>query len=160
MNSSFLRTASTLLLAAMIPASASSQNATAPDPFRLDLHANFITQNGDWTSSGAFSDSGIIADVAEHAPKGNPLHAANLSVVETLSGNAGSFTWRFTRHFAPVAGPLAGQNATFRTGGAWQIIDGTGAYAGMSGQGTFEGTINVATGDIYDTYEGYVQLAP
>ena len=38
------------------------------------------------------------------------------------------------------------------------MIEGTGAYAGITGHGTFTGTLNVQTGDFHDSYIGHVEL--
>ena len=40
------------------------------------------------------------------------------------------------------------------------MISGTGAYTGITGQGTFTGTLNVVTGDFHDSYKGHVKLSP
>ena len=160
MNGSFRKLALVILATASATSQSLAQNANAPVGVEIDTHVNFLAQSGDWTASGAFTDQGVISDVIEHAPKGNPAHAPNLYVVETLSGAGGTFTWSFTRHIAPVAGPRAGQNSTYKTGGDWHITDGTGAYSGITGQGTFSGTINPVTGDIFETFQGHVQLEP
>jgi hypothetical protein len=133
-----------------------SQSAS-PQPFHLEQHANVIALMGDWSSSGAVTDSGIIADVLEHAPRSEMSRGVTLYVVETLSGSQGSFTWEFTRHFAPVAGPSV-SNGIVETGGAWQMLDGTGAFAGITGEGTFRGTLNTATGALDDVFDGHVRI--
>jgi len=138
---------------------ASAQNSNAPGYFTLEVYENFITMStADWISSGAFADEGVIAEVFKHEPNGNPLHAPNLSVIYTLSGSGGTFTWKFTRHFSPIPGNIEGP--TFRTGGAWQMIGGTGAYSGITGEGVFEGTVNLETGEVHDIFTGHASLSP
>ena len=136
-----------LLAIGAIATGSSAQNSAAPDNIRLVLDINFVDRTGKWASSGAFTDEGIIAEVAKHDPNGR----GTLSVLETLSGNNGSFTWRFTRNFSFTPGRI-------RTAGAWQMISGTGAYSGITGQGKFEGTLNPQTGQIQDTFTGHVKL--
>jgi hypothetical protein len=38
------------------------------------------------------------------------------------------------------------------------IVDATGRYAGLKGQGELEGTLNFETGGITDVFEGWVHL--
>jgi hypothetical protein len=150
MFQAILRTACAAVLATgLVASSGSAQSGAAVDNVRLVFDINFRTRTGNWVSSGAFSDEGIIANVAKHDPNGQ----GTLAVVETLSGNRGSFTWKFTRNFQFVPGES-------RTAGAWQMISGTGAYSGITGQGKFEGTINSATGEIHDIFTGHVNLTP
>ena len=142
-------------LTAGLMASGSAQNSTAPANLTVEMSINFIAQSGEWESWGAFEDEGIIEEVLNHEPPGNGAQRGNISVVETLRGENGTFTWQFTRHFSTLPGS---SGPIFRTGGGWRMISGTGAYQGITGQGTFEGTINVSTGEIHDTYTGHVQL--
>jgi hypothetical protein len=148
-----------LLAAGALAAGSSAQNSAAPDYFALELDANFIAQSGHWESSGAFNDEGIILEVIKHEPNGYPHSHGPISVIETLSGSRGTFTWKFIRNFTPVTpGPPSGP--VFLTNGSWQMISGTGAYTGITGQGTFTGTINFETGDFHDSAKGHVKLSP
>jgi hypothetical protein len=159
MLGTWLRRGSISLLAAgTLVTGSSAQNSAAPEEFTLELDANFIAQSpGHWESSGAFTDEGKILAVTKHEPNGYPHSRGPLSVIETLSGSSGTFTWKFTRNFTPVTpGPPAGP--VFLTNGNWQMISGTGAYIGITGQGTFTGTLNVETGDFHDSYKGHVKL--
>jgi hypothetical protein len=151
-----------LLAAGTLITGSPAQNSAAPENFTLELDANFIAQSpGHWESSGAFADEGIILAVTKHEPNGYPHSRGPISVIETLSGSRGTFTWKFIRNFTtvtPASGsPFAGP--VFNTGGSWQLIEGTGAYTGITGQGTFTGTLNVETGDFHDSYKGHVKLA-
>lgn len=150
-----LRTGFVAILAGIVAASsAPAQNGSAPDNFRFEIEENFITLTpGHWESSGAFTDEGVIQDVSKH-----DLHGASVSTVMTLAGNDGTFTWKFTRVNTPTPGPSPTQNPAYLTGGAWQMVSGTGAYSGITGQGTFDGTINFVTGEIHDTFTGHVSL--
>ena len=147
-----------LLAAGTLITGTSAQNSAAPENFTLELDANFIAQSpGHWESSGAFADQGIILGVSKHEPNGYPHSRGPISVIETLSGSRGNFTWKFIRNFtAGDPGPPVGP--VFRTNGSWQLIEGTGAYTGIRGQGIFTGTFNVETGDFHDSYKGHVKL--
>ena len=141
------------LTTGVLSTSGLAQNSAAPDNFKLDMTENFITQSpGHWESSGAFTDSGTIQDVPKH-----DIHGASISVLITLAGNNGTITFKWTRinRFAP--GEMG--NPAALTGGAWQMVGGTGVYSGITGQGVFNGTINFETGDIHDTFTGHVSLA-
>ena len=153
------RACMSLVAAGTLVTGSSAQNSAAPEQFSLELDANFIAQSGDWESSGAFVDQGIILEVIKHEPNGYPHSHGPLSVIETLSGNRGTFTWKFTRVFRPVT-PAPPAGPVFLTQGDWQMISGTGAYTGITGQGTFSGTLNVVTGDFHDSYKGHVTLSP
>lgn len=141
-----------MLAGLMLASSAPAQSDSAPDNFRLEMNENFITLSpGHWESSGAFVDEGVIQDVPKHDIKG-----ASVQVIITLAGAKGTLTFKWTRvnRFAP--GEMG--NPAALTGGAWQLVSGTGAYSGISGQGVFDGTINFETGDIHDTFTGHVNL--
>lgn len=150
-----------MLTCGMFATSGAAQNSAAPNDFQLNLTGNFLTLDpGNWVSSGAFTDQGVIESVSKHEPNGNPAHVFNnLSVIETLSSNKGSFTWKFTRRFMPVPGDTPAERTTVRTSGAWQLTSGTGVYSGITGEGTFTGTVNFLTGDLQDTFTGHVRLS-
>ena len=147
-----------LLAAGMLITGSSAKNSAAPENFTLELDANFIAQSGNWQSSGAFADQGIILAVIKHEPNGYPYSLGPISVIETLSGSGGTFTWKFIRNF-PLSTPGPVKGPVFNTNGSWQMIEGTGAYTGITGQGTFTGTLNVQTGDFHDSYKGHVELS-
>jgi hypothetical protein len=143
-----------MLAGVAIGPSAFAQNTNAPDNFQLEQEGNFITMGpGHWEASGAFSDEGTIQDVSKH-----DIHGSSVSVIETMAGANGTITYKWTRvnRFAPGA---MGNPAAL-TMGAWQMVSGTGAYTGITGQGTFSGTINFETGEIHDFFTGKVTLAP
>lgn len=147
-----------LLTAGALVTGSSAQNSAAPENFTLQLDANFIAQSpGHWTSSGAFTDEGIILAVTKHEPNGLNARGGPISVIETLSGGSGTFTWKFIRNFTPIP-PHPTRGPVYNTNGSWQLIQGTGAYTGITGQGTFTGTLNVETGDFHDSYKGHVEL--
>lgn len=141
-----------VLAIGMFASSSSAQSSAAPDNFRLEMRENFIAMTpGQWEASGAFTDEGVIDDVPKH-----DIHGASVSVIITLAGANGNITFKWTRinRFAPGE---QGDPAAL-TGGAWQMVSGTGAYTGIAGQGIFEGTINFETGDIHDIFTGHVSL--
>jgi hypothetical protein len=158
-----LRNACAAMLAAgMLAASGATQNSAAPGDFGLELTGNFIARTSHWESSGAFSDEGIIKEDLRHEPNGNPSKVFNnLSVILTLEGGRGSFTYKFTRHWMPTPGDKPPfQMPDLRSYGDWQMVGGTGVYTGITGQGVFKGVWNYETGDFTDTLTGHVRLSP
>jgi hypothetical protein len=93
----------------------------------------FLTQHDDfnpvaWEAHGAFTDSGTWERgvVTFHGGKGTPVFAGTIKTFET--GANGSFRMTFEG---------LGSNATGVFGGTWQIGGGTGAYAGLHGNGVW-----------------------
>jgi len=141
------------LVGAMLTASATAKSNGPPADFRLEITANFIAQHGTWVSSGAFSDEGTLEGVQREGS------GATESLHETLQGAQGSFTLEITKALTPIPGqtPLGGYTGA-NDHGHWRILDGTGAYSGISGQGQLDGTVDFVTGDINDTLTGTVRL--
>ena len=138
-----------VIAAGILSSSGSAQVIAAPAKIQIILDIDFVNRSGQWSSSGAFIDQGIIADVAKHDPNGR----GTISVRETLSGDRVTFTWKFTRNFSFT--PIG-----IRTAGAWQMISGTGAYSGITGQGSFEGVMDPGSGQIHDVFSGHVSMKP
>jgi hypothetical protein len=154
-----LGAAAALALASLSPSAAAARSSSAPQYLELSLHANYLTMSGDhWETTGAFTDSGVILADPVHDYRGNPERVWNaLEVVLVLQGADGTLTFSYTRHWTPF--PTAGFAASeTQSGGAWRLIGGTGAYAGISGAGTFEGVFHYETGDFDEVFSGYVKL--
>ena len=110
----------------------------------VDVNVN--TWSSQWVSSGAFVDSGTVDPGREATP-----HGAATMVSGPLHGANGSFTWEFV---AAYTGPLNG--GRYRTQGSWTMIDGTGAYEGISGRGTITGWWDQSTKDFHSEFVGTV----
>jgi hypothetical protein len=135
-------------LAALVPLAAFG----APDQrlyIGMNLHfTGATTTAGTFVASGAISDSGT-ADVRNLAlvPIGNS-NSARLSGDETFTSANGTIV----THFDGIAFPLSNPHAVGK--GQFQIISGTGAYAGLKGQGTFLIVVDPTSNQLTGTEEG------
>jgi hypothetical protein len=104
---------------------------------------------GTFTSSGAFSDSGTINNLdfnasAVGAPTFQVTHVTIL-----FTGAAGTFTLK-----AEIKETLTSDPNVLTDTGTWTIVDRTGAYANLHGQGTVAGTVDENVNLITRTYDG------
>jgi hypothetical protein len=113
--------------------------AATPQPVRIDavvaLAGNLeaSTTTGSFSMSGAYGDSGTESGSGWFAGQGhlktgdpNSLHSELV-----LAGTDGTITIELVGLFGQLPAPLA-------TGeGRWVVADGTGAYAGAQGRGTW-----------------------
>lgn len=112
----------------------------------VDTDVNVNTWTSHWVSSGAFVDSGTV-DPGRVAS----FHGAAAMVTGPLDGANGSFTWTFA---VAYTGPLDG--GRYRAQGNWTMVDGTGAYDGISGRGTISGWWDETTSDVHLEFDGTV----
>ena len=125
--------------------------AASGDPTqRLYLGMN-LHLTGPSTSAGAFVASGAVADSGAADVRDltiTPAGAADtgrLSGTETYSGQQGTILTRFQGEAFPLSSP-------HEVGiGRFEILSGTGAYAGLSGHGTFEIVVDVTTNQLIGT---------
>jgi hypothetical protein len=102
--------------------------------FKSSTHAT-----GTFAVCCAVNDSGSAqADVTSFTP--GRYNMASFEATETLSGSRGDIMLALRG----TTGPLDSPNHVAR--GRWKIVGGTGAYAGLNGQGTFTAVTNQATG--------------
>ena len=137
-----------IALSALIPSAASS---SADQRLYIGMNLHFTgptTTAGTFVASGAISDSGT-ADVKNLAlaPIGNS-DSARLSGDETFSGQNGTIVTRFKG----IAFPLSNPHQVGK--GQFQILSGTGAYTGLTGQGTFVIVVDPISNQLIGTEEG------
>lgn len=101
------------------------------------------TIDGTTALAGAFSDKGSRHQDFTTTQNGNEVIVTGTI---SITGSKGTLTTKFTGEI-PV-----GSNPTFIEGTEY-ITGGTGAYAGASGKGTFEATIDFDTGNIVGVAE-------
>jgi hypothetical protein len=109
---------------------------------------NFLTGSPNhWVASGAFADEGTIGhDLVEF------FRGRVAKVTDSPEGQNGSFTWSFSQSFT-ASGGAYGEHSLLSS---WKITGGTGKYAGITGQGTSQGTWNDVTGAIHGEATGKV----
>jgi hypothetical protein len=108
------------------------------------------TVAGTWTATGAIADSGTYVEEAEFLP------GRKLRGVKTLVGAKGTIVLRAKASYV-FSTPT---RLTFSGGGHWEILSGTGAYAGLVGGGNpaVEGSGDLATGVVQVVHHGRVRF--
>ena len=100
---------------------------------------------GTWISSGAVEDSGTAS--AQHialVPIGDS-GMARLSGEETFTSLSGTIVTRFDGKAFPLTSP-------HQVGiGHFEIVSGTGAYAGLKGQGAFQIVVDATSNQLIET---------
>ena len=106
---------------------------------------------GTWVASGAIEDSGTAA--VQHLAL-TPIAdsgMARLSGDETFTSSKGSIVTSFEGQAFPATGPhQVGK-------GRFEIVSGTGAYAGIQGGGTFVVVADALSNQVIGTEEGSVE---
>jgi hypothetical protein len=109
--------------------------------------------NGVFSTSGAFSDSGVL--VTERRIVGavpSPFGVVT-DLVLRFEGQNGTFTLQVQIMETVTADPNV-----FANEGTWAVVDGTGAYATLHGTGEVEGTVDDTANLITRDYIGLVHL--
>jgi hypothetical protein len=103
---------------------------------------------GTFVASGALRDSGtsVVTNILL-TPRGNQ-DDARLTGRQTFVGQNGSITTTFSGSAGPVTDVHQAGKGTF------DIVGGTGAYAGIKGQGTFLVVVDLSTNQIIGTEDG------
>jgi len=117
--------------------------------WNLDFTSN-TTADGTSTIAGAFSDEGTRHEdfTVTIKPNGEVIVSGTIVIHATQ----GDLTEQFTGRIPPGDDPITLiEGSGFFTGG-------TGAYAGLSGHATFEGTIDFATGKLVGVTEGNAHI--
>lgn len=128
--------------------------ADAPAFVRIEAQFNFLTgEPNSWTSTGAFVDSGFIG-VGETVETFSPGTFKRAKVVGPIVSHSdgSAIVWKFTKVWSFTS------ETTLVQHGQWHIVEGTGRYAGIKGQGEVEGDLDINTGVINDVFTGWVQL--
>jgi hypothetical protein len=93
---------------------------------------------GTFIASGAVRDTGTVTGQSTVTPFGNG-HDGRLEGTVTLVGALG----RITEDFSGIAGPLGIPHTAAQ--GTFRIVGGTGAYADITGEGTFTTVADFST---------------
>jgi hypothetical protein len=102
---------------------------------------------GTFAAVGDIDDSGTVASTFSFAPQGSQ-DAARLTGTQDFVGSLGTFHTTITGLASPASGVRQAANGTF------EIVSGTGAYAGIRGHGTFTVVGDFTTGNVYSIAEG------
>lgn len=131
------------LLFAFVPSFAS---ASTPEP--VTITANRSPAGDFWSASGAFTDSGTLADAHPILTRSGTFH-----IFRTWSGSSGTFTTRANVKIIPTDNP-----DVFAVIGRWAVTSGTAAYATLHGTGTLTESFNAGAGTIVGTWAGSVHF--
>ncbi len=102
---------------------------------------------------GAITDSGTVTTVLVHAAAlGSPV-TGTAQYVRTFHGEAGTFTIRLQTRLFGTDDP-----SLFEEEGEWTVIDGSGDYAGLLGQGHESGIRDFQNQSLDVEYTGALQL--
>lgn len=148
--------------ALFMPASTFADNGVAKPPKQLLMSFNeYLTSNntldGQVTLTGAIADRGSRHEdftVTSANKDGSQVVVSGTSTI-TVTGGTIKTQWTGTIYF---------DNANFDhtllayIEGVESITGGTGAYAGATGKGTFESTIDYTTGNALGVFEAKVQM--
>ena len=103
------------------------------------------TSAGTFVVSGAVADSGTVAVDHLAIAQIRKSDQGTLSGVETYSSQLGTLMTRFEGIAFPLSSP-------HQVGlGQFQIISGTGTYAGLTGHGTFQIVVDAASNQLIGT---------
>lgn len=102
---------------------------------------------GTFAAVGDIDDSGTVTSTFSFAPPGSQ-DAARLTGTQDFVGSLGTFHSTFKGRASPASGLRQAASGTF------EIVSGTGAYAGIRGHGTFTVVGDFTTGNVYSVAEG------
>ena len=137
------RRAGTLLTAALASLALTGAASAATQPVRIDLHVDFEAGTETFTATG-FCPEGTAETFGFH-PAGVGRAATTFHLFKTLTCADGSGTLTIRVEATAVFG-FSG------TIGGWNVVSGTGDYAGTTGGGKIVGT--GFEGGIDDVYTG------
>ena len=121
----------------------------------IGVRVNFVPPSsphadGTFAACCAVNDNGAAqADVTAFSVKNDNTGA--FEAIETFSGSQGSFRLALRG----TTGPLSSLRHIAR--GHWSVLDGTGAYAGMKGEGNFTAVTDETNGALTAINDGEAQ---
>ena len=113
-----------MLLSSALSAAPAAATLPTDETFLLQRDLSDFAEVG-WSAEGTFADSGEWT--SDGAAFGGGLQTGHITLFTTETGSAGSFRLLF-QGLENLVHPFSGN---------WQIIDGTGAYTTLRGQGTW-----------------------
>ncbi len=145
----------TLLAASVfVPLAASGDRNDRDDRLVIGIRVDFTSAthaSGTFVACCAVNDSGTAtADVTSFVPKRNG-DEARFEATETFAGSQGTFTVALRG----TTGPLSSPNHIAR--GRWSVTGGTGAYAGLRGDGRFTAVTDTNSGALTAVNRGDAQ---
>ena len=119
----------------------------------IGVRVNFVSSThaeGTFAACCAVNDNGAAqADITAFSVKNDDTGA--FEAIETFAGSKGSFRLALRG----TTGPLSSLRHIAR--GHWSVLDGTGAYAGMRGEGNFTAVTDETNGALTAINDGEAQ---
>ena len=137
-----------LLMLGLAIAAVMTSVAPAIPPQAVTINVNRDAAGDFWSASGAFSDSGTLADAPQSFTRTGTYH-----VFRTYSGSSGTFVTRADVKIVPTTTP-----GVFAVTGYWTVISGTDGYATLHGTGTLSETFDSNAGTVVGTWLGSVHF--
>ena len=123
----------------------------------IGVRLDFVSSShavGTFAACCAVNDSGSAsADITSFVAKPNG-NEASFEATNTFVGTKGAFTISLRG----VTGPLDSPRHVAR--GHWRVVEGSGAYAGLTGEGRLEAVTDETTGALTAVDDGQAHLAP
>jgi hypothetical protein len=138
-----------VVAAAVVPFAASG-DPTQRLYIGMNLGFTDSGSTGTFVASGAVGDSGRADVVDLTITPAGPSDTGRLSGTETYTGQHGTIVTRFEGQAFPLSSPHEVGSGRF------DIVSGTGVYAGIAGQGTFEIVVDVLTNQLIGTEVGSI----
>jgi hypothetical protein len=139
-----------VLAAALVSLPLMASASSVDTKLQIGFHFTATGPNsasGTFVAAGAVKDSGTGSATFQFSPLGKQADS-RVDGIQTLDGAAGSITIRFREIAGPSGVPQIAARGTF------EIIAGTGAYAGVKGHGTVLVVADFETGAIIGTEDG------
>jgi hypothetical protein len=141
------------IAAGAVPFAALADGGRDDDAATIGVRLDFSSATeaaGTFSVCCSVTDSGAAqAEVTSFVPKRNRAH---FEATNTFTGGRGSFSILLRGTTGPLDSPVHVAH------GRWRVIDGSGAYAGLEGDGRFTAVTNQQTGALTAIDEGELEL--
>ena len=146
---------SVLMTVALLGVTASAVAAAAPLSVHIEVPEVIATSGEPFTATGAAVDAGAVCpsgtvddlSTVTSGPPSGPYTILQVLKRFNCDDLSGTFDVRLVVRL---------DNSNHQTTASWRIVDGTGDYADLKGNGTLVGTPIVPGESIQDVYDGKV----
>ena len=140
------------LLAGVLLANPGAAAAVQPEAVSIEAHSVRGCPTSTsclFVASGAINDSGVISTDSFKATALSSPVVGTAQYVRTFIGQSGSLTIQLESMIRPTDVP-----SLWHEEGHWVVLSGTGAFAGLAGQGSEAGTRDFAAQSLDVVYTG------
>jgi hypothetical protein len=122
------------------------------DPVTIETQKPFGPSPGTFSATGAISETGTFLNSSVILGSVDASDSVTVDVTQRFQSALGTFTLR-----AAISETATDDPHVLSDHGSWTLIDGTGAYETLQGQGRVTGTANDNLDLITRTYNGTVR---